>query len=69
MEELKYLFSFFIGFMFGVMIEEIVVPWIRNNTGKKKRKEEKEYPCATCLRWEECNGTDDACPLISEEEK
>lgn len=25
-----------------------------------------EAPCATCLRWEECNGVDAACPLRKE---
>ena len=23
-------------------------------------------PCETCLRWEECNGVDDECPLRKE---
>lgn len=22
-----------------------------------------EDPCETCLRWDECNGVDDGCPL------
>ena len=26
------------------------------------------YPCATCVRWPECNGVDaERCPLIKEE--
>lgn len=22
------------------------------------------HPCETCLRWNECNGVDEQCPLI-----
>ena len=58
MEEIKCLFAMVIGFMFGILLEEIVSPWLRKNMGGKKRKKDKEHPCATCLRWEECNGTD-----------
>lgn len=25
---------------------------------------EKEHPCDTYLRWWECNGVDDTCPLL-----
>ena len=27
------------------------------------REEEEEHPCANCLRWSECNGVDDDCPI------
>ena len=30
--------------------------------GDKKRKED-EDPCEQCLRWSECNGVDEACPV------
>ncbi len=26
-------------------------------------REEEEHPCASCLRWSECNGVDDDCPI------
>jgi len=26
-------------------------------------------PCETCLRWYECNGVDDECPLKKREEE
>ena len=25
-----------------------------------------EHPCETCLRWPECNGVDESCPLLEE---
>lgn len=25
-------------------------------------------PCETCLRWYECNGVDDGCPLRKEDD-
>ena len=25
-----------------------------------------DAPCETCLRWPECNGVDDTCPLKSD---
>lgn len=25
-------------------------------------QKQKENPCETCLRWEECNGADERCP-------
>ena len=30
---------------------------------------ERDNPCDTCLRWFECNGIDDECPLQKEREK
>ena len=43
-------------------------------SGDKSRQEEKKNPCSTCLRWDECNGVDEQCPLknkqsTSKEEK
>lgn len=69
MEEINDLFAMLMGFMFGILLEGIVDQWIRKNVGKKKRKKDKEHPCATCLRWEECNGTDEECPMIREEKE
>lgn len=28
---------------------------------------ERDNPCGTCLRWFECNGIDDECPLRKEQ--
>lgn len=30
------------------------------------RLKKQETPCATCVRWEECNGVDDDCPMRKE---
>ena len=27
-----------------------------------QKQKEPEEPCETCLRWDECNGTDERCP-------
>lgn len=32
-------------------------------SGDCSRQREKEEPCETCVRWEECNGVDDDCPI------
>ena len=29
----------------------------------RSMEREKKDPCETCLRWEECNGVDEDCPL------
>ena len=26
-------------------------------------QQEEEHPCASCPRWDECNGVDEDCPL------
>ena len=31
-------------------------------SGTISRQEEKEHPCETCVRWNECNGIDPECP-------
>lgn len=33
---------------------------------RMSQPEKKEPPCATCLRWPECNGVDDDCPMRRE---
>lgn len=30
---------------------------------ERSEKDEKEDPCERCLRWPECNGVDEACPV------
>jgi hypothetical protein len=30
------------------------------------KEQEKKDPCESCLRWSECNGVDDDCPLWKE---
>lgn len=30
---------------------------------RKKPEWEEEDPCATCLRWPECNGVDESCRI------
>ena len=67
MEELKYLFALAMGFMLGLLMHGVIAPWIKDIRKQKTQDEEKEYPCATCLRWEECNGADEECPMIIEE--
>lgn len=32
-------------------------------SGDCTRQEEQEDPCLLCLRWPECNGVDEDCPL------
>lgn len=32
-------------------------------SGSITRKEEQQDPCDTCLRWGECNGVDEECPV------
>ena len=27
------------------------------------QKKKTEEPCETCLRWDECNGSDESCPM------
>lgn len=31
-------------------------------SGDCARVEEKDDPCDSCLRWDECNGVDEDCP-------
>lgn len=31
-------------------------------SGECSRQEEQEDPCASCVRWPECNGVDNDCP-------
>lgn len=40
----------------GILLSQVV------ERGEKKRKEA-EDPCDKCLRWSECNGVDEACPV------
>ena len=30
---------------------------------ERSEKDQKEDPCERCLRWPECNGVDEACPV------
>ena len=30
---------------------------------RNQKREETEDPCEKCLRWPECNGVDEACPV------
>lgn len=39
---------------------------VLNSRAEQKQEEEQRDPCATCLRWEECAGVDDDCPLRQE---
>ena len=32
-------------------------------SGDCSRQEEKKNPCASCVRWFECNGVDEDCPF------
>ena len=37
--------------------------WCCLYTGKEMPEERKEEACAWCLRWSECNGVDEECPV------
>lgn len=50
-----------IPFMAGV---EILAGWMAHPRDAEYEGLEAD-PCETCLRWEECNGVDDGCPLKS----
>lgn len=36
---------------------------------EKENQAERVNPCDTCLRWFECNGIDDDCPLTKERDQ
>ena len=36
----------------------------RNERAQERQKD----PCDSCVRWSECNGVDDDCPLLEEKE-
>lgn len=73
MNEINVLFSFFLGFIVSLLLERVIRPLIVDCIQKKGKKTEDSVllssPCETCLRWDECNGEDDTCPLIKEEPK
>lgn len=52
------------GVFLGICVEMAVV--LIDSREKKApspaQKKKTEEPCETCLRWEECNGTDERCP-------
>lgn len=33
------------------------------NVSGRCTEQEEEHPCDSCLRWYECNGVDEDCPL------
>lgn len=67
MNEINFIFAFFLGFMVCLLLERVVEPMLRERR-EKPEEDAPFHPCETCPRWEECNGVDDTCPLIKEEE-
>lgn len=39
-----------------------VIVWACCKVSGDCAREEEEHPCASCVRWSECNGVDDECP-------
>lgn len=69
MNEINFIFAFFLGFMVCLLLERVLGPML-DDIVKKANKQDPPlpHPCETCPRWEECNGVDDTCPLIKEED-
>ena len=48
--------------IFVVLIIALCIASWCKIAGRASRQEEQENPCVECLRWDECNGVDPACP-------
>ena len=68
MNEINFIFAFFLGFMVCLLLERVLGPLL-DDFVKKVNKQDPPlpHPCDGCPRWEECNGVDDTCPLLKEE--
>ena len=58
-----------IAMYIAILIASIAI-WViidlvasRHRPGKAKKETTKTDPCDTCLRWDECQGVDEACPI------
>lgn len=55
--------------MMGTWLVAVITAFVLLFVGRKAWPRDAAYevieedPCETCLRWEECNGVDDGCPL------
>lgn len=52
-----------IFFILFFLFAALVVSACCKVSGSITRKEEQQDPCDTCLRWGECNGVDEECPV------
>lgn len=74
MSEVNIVFALLLGVVLGLILSRMVASLIRRPRRSRKHKgssadSPSAAPCETCLRWDECNGADDTCPLIKEEPK
>ena len=50
-----------------LFLSAVALQWLAYSLRDKEQEQSDEKePCATCLRWSECNGVDDDCPLRKE---
>ena len=47
--------------LFALLLAMVILACCKVS-GNCARQEEQEDPCASCLRWPECNGVDENCP-------
>lgn len=71
MSEVNIVFALLLGVMLGLILSRMVASLMRRPRMRRKHETSSAdppsaSPCETCLRWDECNGEDDTCPLLKE---
>ena len=54
---------FLAGVLSGFLCCALVLIHVISERKEPEREREEEDPCATCLRWPECNGVDESCRI------
>lgn len=54
--------------LFCVLLLAAALPLLVFCKPRNEHAQEKADPCDKCVRWSECNGVDEDCPLLEEKE-
>lgn len=62
---------FLLGYVSGGVVGMLIFALITANGQKRESMQKREVPqsdpCEECLRWPECNGVDESCPMRKRE--